>query len=379
MIFKKKVLFCSLLLFLSCTQNDIDPIVSTEEELLSETRTTQIKSVVDEMFETAKDSNANVPGIILGIWDNKTEQEYIYIVGTADKATDEKLTDNHHFKIASVTKTFVCNVVAQLIDEGKLSYSTPLSTYYPNLPNADRITIRMLGEMRSGYEDHLEDSLFLDNFDNLPNFTATIDEIINVSMSHDTLYSPDENFNYSNTNTVLLGQIVEQITGKKLETVLKERVFTPLGMNSSGAPNEGSYLPEPQAHSYHPNTLVDWTEKMDYSPVYACGNGYSTLMDTKRWVRSLATGELLSDSTFDNMFINGTGIPGATDYTYYFGSIDYRGFIGHSGDTDYYLTEAYHHPEKDLSVVVLSNTSLTGFTMVLFQSVVDILLDSESN
>lgn len=332
----------------------------------------KIITLADEKFAAARNYSDQTPGLLVGVWSGSQSLNLTYALGLANTETDEVLTKEHSFKIASVTKSMVTTVIAQYMDEGLLTFDTPLSTYYPTLKQAQDITIRMLGDMTSGYYDYLSGE-YEELFDNTPNLTATAQELIDEGLRHAMHYHPGNGMNYSNTNTVILGQIIEKISGQPLETQLKARLFTPLGMSRSGAPASGSYMPAPNAHSYHPDTSEDWTNKMDYSPEYACGNAYSVLSDLKIWAKALATGSMTTPETHQKRLVKGRPFPEAPNYIYHFGLIDYNGFLGHSGDTDYYQTEAYHHPEKDITIIVLSNSSLTGFTGDLFRNIVKLL------
>jgi D-alanyl-D-alanine carboxypeptidase len=345
----------------------------TQSDTLPGDTTVELRNTVDDVLREVREAGGDVPGIVVGVWGSSQGISFTYAEGVADRATNEPLTTGHHFKVASVTKTMVTTAAAQLIDEGLLSYDHTIDAWFPGLPGADAVTIRMLGGMTSGYFDYLEDEDFLDSFDNTPNFTATPQELIAVGMGEPPLYPPGEGFNYSNTNTVILAQIIEQISGQPLEQVLAQRLFTPLGMESSGAPASGSFLPEPRAHSYHPATGQDWTELMDYSPEYACGNAYSNLHEMKTWVEALARGEMLSPATHAQRFAGGSAFPGAPEFVYHFGVIDYRGFLGHSGNTDYYLTQAFHNPELGATVVILANSSAVGVTSSLLAEIITLL------
>lgn len=293
----------------------------------------KIKNLVDESVALAGAHDLDVPGVVVGVWDRKQGLNVTYATGVAEKEGSVALTTEHSFKIASVTKTMVCTVIVQLVEEGKLSFNMPVSVFFPDLLEADKVTIRMLGDMTSGYFDYLDDEKFLDSFDNTPNFKATPQEMIAVSMAHGMQYEPGTGFNYSNTNTVILGLIIEAITGNTLEQELNSRLYTPLGLTKTGAPSSGSYMPLPRANSYHPATGENWTDKMDYSPEYACGNAYSTLADLRIWVEALANGQLIKDK--EQLFAKGKKFSGAEYYTYHFGIIEYGGYYGHSGDTDY--------------------------------------------
>ncbi len=332
----------------------------------------KIISLVNEKFAAAKNYSDQTPGLLVGVWGGTQSLNLTYALGLASTETNEDLKNEHSFKIASVTKSMITTVIAQYVDEGLLTFDTPLSTYYPTLSQAENITIRMLGDMTSGYHDYLSGE-YEELFDNTPNLTATPQELIDEGLAHNLHYHPGTGMNYSNTNTVILGQIIEKISGQSLESQLKARLFSPLGMSRSGAPASGSYMPPPKAHSYHPTTADDWTDKMDYSPEYACGNAYSVLSDLKIWVKALTSGSITTPETHKERLSRGHPFPEAPSYIYHFGIIDYSGFLGHSGDTDYYQTEAYRHPEKDISIVILSNSSLTGFTGDVFRNLVKLL------
>ena len=334
----------------------------------------EIRQVVKQRFENAKNHGLKATGAVVGVWDYKREFNVQYAIGKADRSTEEALTKKHSFKIASVTKSMVTTLICQLIDEGKLSYNTPLSKFFPDLPKAEKVTIRMLGDMTSGYFDYLSDEEFLYEFDNTPHFTATPQELIQVGMSHVMQYEPGTDINYSNTNTVILGLIIEKITGRPLEKALQNSLFDPLDLQKTGAPPKGSYLPEPAAHSYHPDIGEDWTYKMDYSPEYACGNAYSILEEVKTLIEAISKGNLIKSDTHQKRFSKGKLLPDAPeDLTYHFGLIKYKSFLGHSGNTDYYLSEAYYSPEKETTIVVLSNSSAQGLTWYLFKDVLNVL------
>jgi D-alanyl-D-alanine carboxypeptidase len=153
--------------------------------------------------------------------------------------------------IGSTTKTMVGAVILELAQEGKLSLDDPVANYRPDVPNVDRITIEQLLTMRSG----------LPSYTNAPELGAAVDrdplmawkpqELLDIAFKYLPHDPPGTAFYYTNTNTVLLGLIAEQLDGKPLSAVLSGRLFTPLGMHYTLFPEiTSNAIPEPHGRGY---------------------------------------------------------------------------------------------------------------------------------
>jgi D-alanyl-D-alanine carboxypeptidase len=157
-----------------------------------------------------------VPGVLIGVWDG-TGGSYIHAFGYADLATHRKLTPQDHFRIGSITKTFVATVILQLVDEGKLKLDDPLSKFDigATIPDAQNITIRDLLNMRSGLFEVTDVPEFKTVKWGIKNNVDQI-TIIKWALAQKTYFPPGTRFHYSNTNYLILGLIIERITGQSV-------------------------------------------------------------------------------------------------------------------------------------------------------------------
>ena len=132
--------------------------------------------------------------------------------GKREKGGDIALQTDDHFRVGSVTKTWTGTVILQLIDEGRIKLSDPISAYLTGVPNGDNITIEHLLSMRSGLFNYSTDQAFNQRLDDDPTQTFSIDALVQIAFKHDPYFTPGTDYRYSNTNTLLLGQLIEKIT-----------------------------------------------------------------------------------------------------------------------------------------------------------------------
>ena len=121
-----------------------------------------------------------------------------------------------HFRIGSNTKTMTSTVILQLVQEGKLALDDPIGKYIPGVPNGDQITIAQLSEMRSGLYSYTFDPRFNETLDKQPQKVWTPQELMDIAFTHPPNAEPGTTFEYSNTNIILLGMVIEQLTGRPL-------------------------------------------------------------------------------------------------------------------------------------------------------------------
>ena len=138
-----------------------------------------------------------------------------------------------HFRVASNTKTMTAAVIVLLAQEGKLRFDDPVSKYVRGVPNGDDITIGELLKMRSGLPSYTEAPELLESLDNDPTRVWTPEEMLAIAFKGPPLFAPGTEFNYCNTNYVLLGLIVEHVEGAPLARVFQDRLFGPLGMKNT--------------------------------------------------------------------------------------------------------------------------------------------------
>jgi D-alanyl-D-alanine carboxypeptidase len=207
----------------------------------------------------------------------------------------------NRFRVASITKPFVSAVVLQLVAEGKLSLGDSVERWLPGLvPNGGAITLRELLDHTSGMFNYTEDQTFGDAVVSQPSRTWQPRELVGYATSHGPLFPPGSSWSYSNTNYVLLGLVVETVTGTPLEQQLRERIIGPLGLPATSFPSEVG-IAGPHAHGYigtatlplPRGTLLDVTDLLSPTHLWAAGALVSNGDDVTRFFSRLLGGKLL--------------------------------------------------------------------------------------
>jgi D-alanyl-D-alanine carboxypeptidase len=209
---------------------------------------------------------------------------------------------NDHFRIASVTKTFVATIVLQLVSEGRLSLDDSVERWLPGLvPDGRAITLRELLDHTSGLYDFVDDPAFTASRIADPGREWSPLELVAVATSHPPKFPPGTGWWYSNTNYVLLGLVVEAVTGRTLADELRTRIFEPLRLAATSFPN-GTAMDAPFAHAYFVSrpplpfpagTLVDISTTVSPSAIWAAGQIVSTADDVTRFFAALMRRRLL--------------------------------------------------------------------------------------
>jgi D-alanyl-D-alanine carboxypeptidase len=154
-----------------------------------------------------------------------------------------------YFRIASITKTMTSAVILQLAQEGKLRLGDRISKYVSGVPNGGNITLAELLEMRSGLYDYTSSPEMAGFLDRQPTKVWTPRELLAISFARPPNFPPGTAYEYSNTNYVLLGLVVEKVDRRPLATAMKERLFRPLGMKNIVLPARTSNsIPKPFSH-----------------------------------------------------------------------------------------------------------------------------------
>ena len=298
------------------------------------------------------------PGAIVGVWGPRCRYEKAF--GVADKATGAPMRTDFHSRIGSETKTFTVTGVLQLVDDGAVGLDDPIADYVPGVPEGERITLRQLARMQSGLFNYSEDERFQLDLVTDPYRTFTPHELLDYSFAHPLDFPPGEGFHYSNTNTILLGLVIEEVSGLPLHEFLEQRVFEPLGLEDTSFPTDNAF-PEPHAEGYTTTTL-DGSEAVatDWNPSWgwAAGAVISTLHDLRTWARAVATGTLLEPETQAQRLQTVTSPGSAANAGYGLGIFDVAGWIGHNGSQPGYQSLTVYLPERRLTLVVLLNTDV---------------------
>ncbi len=251
------------------------------------------------------------------------------------------------YRIGSITKTFTTVLIFQLIEEGKLSLNTPLSKYFPTVPNATKITISQLLNHRSGIFNITNDPAYL-TWMTQP---KTKDEMVEIISKTTPAFEPDTKVEYSNSNFILLGFIVEKLRKKPYAQVLQDKIIRKIGLTdtyygkaASSKDNESfSYQWEGEGWKKEPET--------DMSIPHGAGAIVSTPSDLVRFMNALFNTQLVSSSSLLKMktMVDGFGMG---LFQIPFGN---KRAFGHNGGIDGFTSNAALFPEDSLAFAYCSN------------------------
>lgn len=322
---------------------------SNTETRLPDTLTRQVDQIIaDEM--TAK----NLPGVVVGIW-IPGQGNYTVAKGNANLTTGASRDLTSPFRIASITKTFTATSILILADQGKLSVSDTLAKWYPNFPNANKITVDHLLRMRSGIADSADLAFLAEYFNNTTTTLSAEDMIARSATRASEFIEPDQKTVYTNVNFTLLERIVEKVSGQSLGDFIRDHILNPLSMKNSLYPTDNN-LPGP-VHGYSADasgTVLDKTI-VNPSPAGGAGAMISTLSDLRLYARALVNGTFLKPAT-QQARLQGQNIDGDPAFVKYGQGIVQLGkFYGHNGTIFGFSSEMWYLPEKDAVIVVNVN------------------------
>jgi len=305
-------------------------------------------------------SNTVLTGMIVGVWDKTHNLNYAKGHGLANKSNSSPMTPDLLFRIGSNTKSFVITRILQLVDEKKLSLYDKLSKFLPDFPKADLITIKMLCDMTSGIYNYTESDEFENILMNEPLHKWTLDEMLEIAKKRDFYFEPGQGLHYSNTNTAILGGIIEKIENETLQNVLKTKIFQKYGLNNTYYPTDNKMPPKPYVSGYANITDSlkfddDVSEMFDLTWGGAAGAIVSDLNDVKKWVTLLIDGGMISDSLQSQRF-DGRSFPGGLA-KYAQGIYTYSGtdMWGHNGGLPGYTSVMMRHRSLDRTIVIFYN------------------------
>jgi CubicO group peptidase (beta-lactamase class C family) len=252
------------------------------------------------------------------------------------------------FRIASLTKQFTAASILLLEERGTLRINAQVKTYFPRAPAAwDAITVFSLLTHSSGIPDYTR----LPEFRSREPFPATPDEIVSWFLEKPLEFASGERYSYSNSNYVVLGDIIEKLTGRSYAQFVQENIFGPLGMKDSGYDSKQLLPNRAAGYAPRPSGPVN-AGFTDMTIPFAAGGLYSTTQDLLRWERGLFGGKLLSPAAIAKMTT-----PFKHDYAFGLMTFTNKGrrVIFHNGGIQGFNTFLAYYPNDDVTVVVLAN------------------------
>lgn len=275
------------------------------------------------------------------------------------------MTPDTRMRIASISKIFTAVVIMQLVDEGKVRLDQPLSDWFPEIvPGAERMTVRALLQHTTGLYDYLEDQRMQSKAYSDPARRWQPAELVKYAGQQKTLFAPQAagRWDYSSTNYVILGIIVEEVTGNSLATEMRSRIFTPLALESTFFADDEPIV-GPAARGYGRGR--DQTA-VSMSFAFATANIVSTTADVARFGEALMAGDLMSPTAMDMMqeFTSGKGQYNMPELEYGLGLMRSRllvrdladreqsRVVGHIGGFGGFRSALWHAPASGITVAL---------------------------
>lgn len=301
-------------------------------------------------------AETDVPGVLVGIW-QPGQDPYVRAFGAANVESGARMSPALRMRIGSNTKAFVVTGILQMVDQGKLDLDDPISLHVPGVPNGDNITLRHLAQMRSGLFSYSD--VVVPGWLRNPSQQFSTQDLLDLAFSQPDpiLFQPGARYDYCNTNTVLLGVVLEKLSGQPLRDYIHDHIARPLGLkNTEYLPeNGGGPIPAPFAHGY---ALVDGARTdltfANFSWANAAGCMVSTLEDVGVWSKAVARGDLLKPETQAERLQFLSALPEHDGYG--LGIEDNNGWLGHGGNVLSHVAYPYFLPSEDLTMVVLFNS-----------------------
>lgn len=318
-----------------------------------------VDSVVQKLIESKQ-----IPGAAVAVVrDGKVVLTKGY--GAENMETKTPADENTVYEIASVTKQFTAAGIVLLVEDGKIKLDDTLGKYLNDVPESWKaITIRQILNQVSG----------------IPNYTATgkiqiekkyaPKEILQMVADMPLGFAPGTRWEYSNTNYFLLGLVIEKASGKTYEEFMKERIFKPLGMNSTQINTSGLKI-EKKAVSYRIEK-AGWEKDFNADPSqpFAAGAIVTTAADMAKWESALSNEKLLKKSSWNEIWTPAKLADGkTTDYGFgwQISKLGETNYVEHNGGIPGYSSEILHFPNDDLSIAVMVNAGTPATKKLAYQ------------
>lgn len=345
----------------ACAAGDPRPPLAPVSSESSDAPATTMNADLTERLDGAVErvvADAAIPGAIIGIWG--PDGDYVRAFGVADKKTRDPMKTDFYSRIGSQTKTFTVTAVLHLADQGRLGLDDRVAQFVPGVPRGEEITLRQLARMQSGLANYSANPAFQQALFTEPRRAFTPQELLGYAFAQPERFVPGAGFEYCNTNTILLGLVVERVTGQPLPDYISEHILGPLNMSDTSFPADNTF-PEPHAEGYtaqtldgKPTTATTWNP----SWAWAAGAMISTLHDMRIWAPALADGKLLTRQMQEQRLQTVDAQGQAAEHGYGLGLFNLNGWIGHNGSLPGYQTVSVYLPQKRIALVIFVNTDI---------------------
>jgi CubicO group peptidase (beta-lactamase class C family) len=264
----------------------------------------------------------------------------------------QPLTAANRFRIGSITKMFTTAMILQLVEEGKLKLTDPLDKFFPQIPNSQKITIAQILAHRSGIHDSILDRNLRPSSNTNP---ITKDEMLALIAKGAPDFEPDAKHSYSNSGYILLGLIIEKLTGKPYGEALQERITSKIGLKDTYTATGSIDVNKNESLTYF-RSGGDWKQGPETHPsiLFSAGAIVSTPNDLAKFIQALFDQKLISLESLASMKtirdVDGLGMEPFT--------FAGKTFYGHTGGGDNYGAWLAYLPEEKLAVAYTTNAKV---------------------
>lgn len=333
----------------------------------AQTLDSKIDSIIGMEF-----NEANGPGGVFLVA-QKGQPLYLKAYGKANLELDVPLTSENVFQIGSMTKQFTAIAILMLEEQGKLDVQHAVSRYLPNYPAGDKITLHHLLTHTSGIKDFTK----MKSISEIAQKEMTPQMMVDFFKNEPADFLPGEKFEYNNSGYIILGYIIELVSGLTYEDFIEKNIFEKIAMTHSRYANDREVIPQ-RAYGYHKKTYgyVNKTV-INYSVPYASGALISTAADLLKWQNALNQPVLVSESTLKKAFMPYQLNSGETimyGYGWHIKNIDGTLTREHGGSIFGFKSMGVYIPSEDIYVLGLSNCDCHSPTQVV-RSIAALMLE----
>lgn len=306
---------------------------------------TPVKAKIDSLLQAASADNQAMGSLSIAHNGSMVYQKAIGFSAVSG-ANHTEANLKTHYRIGSISKMFTAVMIFQLLEEGKITLDTKLAVFYPQLPNAEKITISQMLYHRSGLYNFVVDTAY-QSYMSKPRTSAAM---LSTFAAQPSAFEPDSKAEYSNTNFVLLGYIVENLTGKTYAEVLKQKIARKLGLLDTYYGGKTSTL-QNEAYSYVPGNGWQQMPETDMSIPGGAGAVVSTPSDLVKFIDGLFAGRLISNANLALMKTMKDGF-GMGIFQISLGA---KKAFGHNGDIDGFSSVVGYFPEDKVAYAYCAN------------------------
>jgi CubicO group peptidase (beta-lactamase class C family) len=310
------------------------------------------KAKLDQFFDRLAEKHKAMGSLVIAKDGNVLYARAIGY-GQIDGTEKKPLTAASRFRIGSITKMFTAAMTLQLVEEGKLKLTDTLAKFLPQVPNAEKITIAHILAHRSGVPNIGRDRVPQRNVNTIP---MTKDEMLALIVKGTPGFEPGAKHSYSNSGYLLLGLILEKVTGKPYDEALKERITAKVGLKDTYVATGSIDVNNNEALTYLHAGGGEWRQGPETHPSILCSAGaiVSTPNDLAKFVLALFDGKIVSKASLDRMTTirDGDGL-GMEPFAF-----AGKTFYGHTGGADNYGAWLAYLPDEKLAVAYTTNAKV---------------------